>query len=87
LTWSMLEAAKLAPGHTVWAVYGRTGQAAKKQSLEDYRQTLAPLGRPASENSVGRYIVLWRFSRPNAVTRTAPPQARPDAWAAVEPRP
>ena len=87
LTWSLLEAARLAPGHTVWAVYGRTGQAAKKQSLEDYRRTLAPLGRPAFENTVGRYIVLWRFSRPNAVTRTAPPQARPDAWAAVEPRP
>ncbi len=87
LTWSLLEAARLAPGHTVWAVYGRTGPAAKRHSLEDYRRTLAPLGRPASENSVGRYIVLWRFSRPNAVARTAPPQARPDAWAADEPRP
>jgi mannosyltransferase len=86
LTWSLLEAARLAPGHTVWAVYGRTGQAAKKQSLEDYRRTLAPLGRPASENSVGRYIVLWRFSRPNALTQTAPPQARPDAWAAAGPQ-
>src|SRR5271170_1850673 len=87
LTWSLLEAAKLAPGHTVWAVYGRTGQAAKKPSVEDYRQTLAPLGAPASENSVGRYIVLWRFTRPAAVSRTSPPQARPDAWAADEPRP
>jgi mannosyltransferase len=87
LTWSLLEAARLAPGHTVWAVYGRTGQAARKQSLEDYRQTLAPLGAPASENSVGRYIVLWRFARPAAVARTSPPQARPDTWAPDEPRP
>ncbi len=66
LTWSLPEAARLAPGHDLWAVYGRTGQAVKKQSLEDYRNTIAALGDPVSENSVGRYIVLWRFREPTA---------------------
>ena len=87
LTWSLPEAAKLAAGHDLWAVYGRTGQAPKKQSLDDYRRTLAALGDPVSENAVGRYIVLWRFTPPKVATQTPPPQTRPDAWAADEARP
>ncbi len=64
LTWDAADAAQVAPGHDVWAVYGRTGQAAR-QPAEDYRRSLAGLGRPVVENSVGRYIVLWRFAEPN----------------------
>jgi mannosyltransferase len=87
LTWSVPEAAKLAPGHDIWAVYGRTGQGAKEQSLQDYRRRLAPLGDAVSENSVGRYIVMWRFRQPKTATPTPASQARPDAWAAEEARP
>ena len=82
VTWNLPEAAKLAPGHDLWAVYGRTGQGAKKQSLDDYRRTIGALGNPVAENSVGRYIVFWQFKEPMAVTQTAPPPARPEAWAA-----
>jgi mannosyltransferase len=64
LTWQLPEAARIAPGHDVWAVYGRTGQTAK-QPIENYRQSLAALGQPAVETSVGRYIVVWRFAQPN----------------------
>ncbi len=64
LTWSLQQATGLAPGHDLWAVYGRAGQNIKKQSPEDYRRTLAALGEPVAENSVGRYIVLWRFRQP-----------------------
>jgi mannosyltransferase len=87
LTWNLPEAARLAPGHDLWAVYGRTGQAVKKQSPEDYRRSLAALGDPIVENSVGRYIILWQFREPKAVTQTAPSQAPPNALASEVPRP
>ena len=32
---------------------------------EAYLATLSALGRPASEERIGRYIVLWRFHEPN----------------------
>lgn len=64
LTCDMPEAKKIAPGHDIWAVYGRTGQGAR-QSVGNYQQSLAGLGQPAVENSVGRYIVFWRFVEPN----------------------
>ncbi len=64
LTWQLPDALQIAPGHDVWAVYGRTGQAAK-QSAETYRKSLSALGYPVIEESVGRYIVLWRFAKPN----------------------
>jgi mannosyltransferase len=60
LTWLLPEAAKAAPGHDVWAVYGRTGQM-KKRTPEDYRRSLFALGGPIAVNVVGRYILLWRF--------------------------
>ena len=87
LTWNLPEALRLAPGHQLWAVYGRTGQAAKKQTPEVFRNTLAGLGRPVSEKSVGRYIVLWQFDEPTAVSQTAAPPSRPDALAAGEAHP
>jgi mannosyltransferase len=94
LTWDLQQAAGLMPGHDLWAVYGRAGQNTKKQSPEDYRRTLAALGEPAEENSVGRYIVLWWFRQPMGpamgpapATRSAPPQAPANALAAEEPHP
>jgi mannosyltransferase len=64
LTWELPQAAQIAPGRDVWAVYGRTGQAAR-QPAGDYERSLSNLGRPVVENSVGRYIVVWRFAEPN----------------------
>ncbi len=64
LTWLLPEAAKVAPGNAVWAVYGRSGQATKHSS-EDYRRSLSlALGGPVAVNAIGRYIVLWRFRAP-----------------------
>ena len=87
LTWNLPEALRLAPGHQLWAVYGRTGQAAKKQTPDGFRNSLAALGRPVREKSVGRYIILWRFDEPTAVSQTAAPSSRPDALAAGESHP
>ncbi|HUC10957.1 MAG TPA: glycosyltransferase family 39 protein [Stellaceae bacterium] len=64
LTWDLPKAEQVAPGRDVWAVYGRTGQAAR-QPAENYERSLAALGHPVVENSVGRYIVLWRYAEPN----------------------
>jgi mannosyltransferase len=64
VTWQLPDAEQIPPGRDVWAVYGRTGQAAR-QSPGEYEKSLGSLGRPALERSVGRYIVLWRFAEPN----------------------
>ena len=65
LTWLLPVAAKIAPGHDVWAVYGRSGQGAKKRSAEDYRRSLSlAFGGPMAVNAIGRYILLWRFRAP-----------------------
>lgn len=66
----LAEAERLAPGHNVWAVYGRTGQG-PMSPLEAYLRSLAPLGRPAAEYSIGRYIVLWRFAEPGEAESAA----------------
>jgi mannosyltransferase len=70
LTWLMPEAvAKTAPGHDVWAVYGRSGQVSKR-SPEDFRHSLTlALGGPMAANAIGRYIVLWRFPKPKPSQR------------------
>jgi mannosyltransferase len=70
LTWKLPEAAQVSPGRDVWAVYGRTGQAARRPA-GDYQRSLAILGKPAVEKSIGRYIVLWRFAEPNGPDPTA----------------
>jgi hypothetical protein len=80
LTWELPQAEQIPPGRDVWAVYGRTGQAAR-QSAEDYEHSLASLGRPALERSVGRHIVMWRFVEPNGpdpATLAVPPRNRDD---------
>ncbi len=87
LSWNLPQAIKEAAGHDLWAVYGRTGQAAKKQSPKDYREALATLGPPAAKNPVGRYILVWRFSDPaTPAVQIATPQPRPDGVASEEPR-
>jgi mannosyltransferase len=64
LSWEPADAARVAPGRDVWAVYGRTGQAAR-QPAGEYQKSLSALGRPAEETSIGRYIVVWHFAEPN----------------------
>ena len=86
LTWQPPDPAAITPGHNLWVVYGRTGQAAKRQSAEQFLDTLAALGHPVVEHSVGRYIVLWRFNEREAALET-PPRPHPEAFAADEPRP
>jgi len=51
------------PGHALWVVYGRTGQAAW-DPIDDFKHSLAALGQPVSETPVGRYIVMWRYAEP-----------------------
>jgi mannosyltransferase len=63
LTWLLPEAAKVAPGHDVWVVYGRAGQTSRK-SPQDYRHSLLALGGPVAVDAIGRYIVMWRFHAP-----------------------
>lgn len=77
VTWRLPEAAKLAAGHDLWVVYGRTGQAAM-EPLELYRRSLAGLGRPVAETSFGRHIVAWHYREPEEIepnAQTTTPQA------------
>ena len=37
----------------------------------DYVALLSRLGRPASEEEIGRYITIWRFAAPDAVANAA----------------
>jgi mannosyltransferase len=54
-------AARLAPHHDLWIVFGRAGQA-KLPTPVEYLASVAWLGRPADEQQFGRYIVLWRLT-------------------------
>jgi mannosyltransferase len=78
LTWDLPDATRLAPGHDLWAVYGRAGQGTKRQSPEEFHSQLAVLGREIGQNSVGHYIVLWRFKAPGDPSgQAAPPRNSP----------
>jgi len=70
LTWEPGEAARFEPGHTLWVVFGRAGQGEMEQPA-DYVALLSRLGRPASEEQIGRYITIWRFAAPDAVANAA----------------
>ncbi|HEY3908639.1 MAG TPA: glycosyltransferase family 39 protein [Stellaceae bacterium] len=87
LTWDLPQALREAPGHDLWAVYGRTGQASKKRSPDNYRKALAPLGQPVAQNPVGRYILVWRFREPSGAQPQAAPPPHPQGLAADEPHP
>jgi hypothetical protein len=76
LTWEPGEAARFAPGHALWVVFGRTGQG-KMERRADYVALLSQLGRPASEERFGRYVTIWRFAAPDAVANAT--DASPDA--------
>jgi mannosyltransferase len=86
---ALAEKARQAAGHNLWAVYGRAGQAAM-QSLDSYRRSLAVLGRPAAEFSIGRYIVAWRYPEPEETdpnAQTTTPQACSDPCGTDQPHP
>lgn len=59
-------AARLAPGHDLWVVYGRTGQG-KMIAPTEYTNSLAALGKPGTELLFGRYVVAWRFNTSDAI--------------------
>jgi hypothetical protein len=66
MTWKPKDAARFEPGHALWVVFGRAGQGQMERPA-DYVTLLAQLGRPASEEKIGRYITIWRFAAPDAV--------------------
>jgi hypothetical protein len=71
------EAVRLAAGHNLWMIYGRSGQEAMEPA-EDYRRSLAGSARPAAEFSVGRHIIAWQYREPGAPEpsdEATPPQA------------
>jgi mannosyltransferase len=70
LTWKPAVAARFEPGHALWVVFGRAGQG-KMERPADYVALLSRLGRPASEEEIGRYITIWRFAAPDAVANAA----------------
>ena len=70
LTWKPAEAARLAPGHGLWVVFGRAGQGKMVQPA-DYVALVSWLGQPASEQRIGRYITIWRFAAPDALANAA----------------
>jgi hypothetical protein len=57
------EAVRLAAGHDLWVIYGRSGQEVMAPA-EDYRRSLAGSARPVAEFSVGRHIVAWQYRVP-----------------------
>ncbi|HEX4194621.1 MAG TPA: glycosyltransferase family 39 protein [Stellaceae bacterium] len=71
MTWKPEDAARFEPGHALWVVFGRAGQG-KMERPADYVTLLSQLGRPASEEQIGRYITIWRFAAPDAVANAAP---------------
>jgi mannosyltransferase len=78
------EAERLAPGHAVWALYGRTGQG-PIVSAQDYLRSLAPFGRPSAEYAIGRYIILWRFAEPGEDEPAPSPRPNPAAVGSLQP--
>jgi mannosyltransferase len=87
LAWKLPQAVKEAAGHDLWAVYGRAGQATKKQSPKNYRKALAPLGPPVARSQVGRYILVWRFPDPVDADLQKPPPPHPQGLASDAPHP
>ena len=72
LTWKPVEAARFKAGHGLWVVFGRAGQG-KMVRPADYVALLSRLGRPASQETVGRYITIWRFAAPHALAAACAP--------------
>jgi mannosyltransferase len=49
------------PGHTLWAVYGRTGPAVS-ETAPQFQASLGRLDAPPAAQPIGRYIELWRYA-------------------------
>jgi mannosyltransferase len=77
LTWEPTDAAQFARGHGLWVMFGRAGQGAMG-TPEDYVNSLSWLGRPLDEERIGRHIILWRFSEPEALAACGTPPACPN---------
>ena len=61
LTWEAPKVVSPPPGHTVWAVYGRTGPAVAETAAQ-FQASIAALGPPPEAQPIGRFITLWRYS-------------------------
>lgn len=61
LTWEAPKAVTPPPGHTVWAVYGRTGPAVAETAAQ-FQASIAALGPPPEAQQIGRFITLWRYT-------------------------
>jgi hypothetical protein len=88
-TQGFAEAARLAAGHDLWVIYGRSGQEVMAPA-EVYRRSLAGSTRPVAEFSVGRHIVAWRYREPGAPApddEATTPQACSDPCVTDRPHP
>ena len=61
VTWKREDATPPPPGHTLWAVYGRTGPAFV-ETADGFHASLAALGPSPPAEPIGRFIWLWRYS-------------------------
>ncbi|HTQ33815.1 MAG TPA: glycosyltransferase family 39 protein [Stellaceae bacterium] len=65
VTWEFSKVVPPLPGHTLWAVYGRTGPAVAI-SQEEFETKFASLGPQPPGRRLGRYITLWAYPGLNA---------------------
>lgn len=70
VTWKREEAIA-PPGHTLWAIYGRTGPAFV-ETADGFHASLATLSGSPPAEPIGQYIWLWRYSG-TALSASAPP--------------
>ena len=61
LTWERSEVVPPAPGHSLWVVYGSTGQAVG-QTVGAFQESLSFLGAPTETTRLGRYVLIWRYA-------------------------
>jgi hypothetical protein len=59
VTWKHDEAIP-PPGHTLWAIYGRTGPAFI-ETAGGFHASLETLGTSSPAEPIGRFICLWRY--------------------------
>lgn len=71
VTWDR-EDARPPPGHTLWAVYGRTGPAFI-ETADGFHASLAAFGASPPAEPIGRFIWMWRYPGPALSASTQPP--------------
>jgi 4-amino-4-deoxy-L-arabinose transferase-like glycosyltransferase len=74
VTWKREEAIP-PPGHTLWAIYGRTGPAFD-ETAEGFHASLAMLGASPAAAPIGRSICLWRYPGAALSASAQPPNPR-----------